>query len=280
MDLSFIPQSFTFWAVLGIIMVYVNGLYLNRIFVKYKILEQTAFLPSFIFITLAATYPEIIRYPVSLISLFIMTWVLDNLLKIFDLELATQNLFFVSAAIALCTLFFAPAILFLVLVIIALPVLKRPTWWEMSIIPFGFFIIIYLAGFGFYLNDHLDVFINKFSDTFPLAKLNYPHSTSINIAPTVFIFILLAIGFFRYYLVRSFRMVRDIRYNRVFNTYFVIALLILFLTDTPVFASAAMLLLPASIFLVTLFVEKEGRFYNILLYLLLANMIISQALLF
>jgi len=75
-------------------------------------------------------------------------------------------------------------------------------------------------------------------------------------------------------------MVRDIRYNRVFNTYFVIALLILFLTDTPVFASAAMLLLPASIFLVTLFVEKEGRFYNILLYLLLANMIISQALLF
>ncbi|MEA3495755.1 MAG: hypothetical protein U9R42_06940, partial [Bacteroidota bacterium] len=167
-NISLLPQNFL--VTISILLVIIQAIFINKIIIRFNLIGERNTIPSFIYVSLLAIFPKSIILGPSILSMFLVLEIIRNLLNLFDKENAIQKLFFISLIIGLTSLVYSPLIFLIVLLFITFPILKRPSLWELSIIPIGLFVSFYLFFFYFYINNNLSEVINLFLNSFPLWK--------------------------------------------------------------------------------------------------------------
>ncbi|HPD64987.1 MAG TPA: hypothetical protein P5050_02845 [Bacteroidia bacterium] len=263
-------------AILSVGLIYITSLFLNAVFSRLKVFNEVNLLPAFIFVTLKAMFPLTAVLTPFYFALIIMFLVVYNLLLLFDMTHAPEHLFFTSFFLGIAGLFYFPVNYYFLFILIAFPVLKRPTLQELFLIPVGGAMPLFFVAFYFYLTDQLNVFHQVFVDVFPgFVVPDFSHYT-FTIFPVVFLFVLLTIGFFQDKFAFMAKNVRETRFNTTFTVYFFISgAVFVFLTKLP-FSFAVFFLIPVTFFLGSFFMKGNKKFINICLLLMMAVAVFQQ----
>lgn len=273
-------NSFTFskptFIILSIIILFLASLIFNLIFAKLHVFEEINILPAFTFITLKAMLPEVNVLSFTFLSLIIMLLVVYNLLKLFEMEHATEHIFFTSFFLGLSGLFFFPVIYYLLFVIIAFPILKRPTFQELFLILIGAAIPFFLLAFYFYFTGKLYLFFDVLISFF--KEFHYPDFSiySFYILPVIILFLILSFGYFQDKFLYSSKTVRESRFTNTFTLYFFISLLIfLFLSDYP-FLFAVFFIIPVSYYIGIILIKGQTKISNIIITIIILTGLTQQ----
>lgn len=262
-----IPEPFII--TISIIGVFLMAIFINQILNKYSLVKNPSFVPTFVFISISGIFTEMIIISPAVLGIFLILFIIYNLLSIFDMEYAVQNLFFVSFFIGMATLVYSPLVIYIILVYISIPILKRPTWWELAIVPFGFIFPLYLTGLGFYLFGKLDFMLETFINNFPVWGINLPKQYLPYIIPIIYLAVFSILGFIKYSVNDSAKLVRENRYQRTLSVLFVITLIIFLLSTSSRLYIGFILLIPVAMLLGRLYSEHQSRFFEISFLILL-----------
>lgn len=259
-----------FWYIfISILTSFFNALGLNLTFSRFKLLDEINLLPAFIFITLQAMFPGIFLLSPAIFSFAIMLFVLYNLIALFDMERAVQHLFFTAFYLSIAALLFYPVIYFIIFILIAFPMLKRPTWQELIIIPVAALIPLHFVVFYYYWTDQLNEIMNIYSINFSVFRLPTQWKLVKEVIPFTFLFFILVLGFFKDNLFYQNKNVRTIRFIRVFTTYLMIcSFIFIFFTESKL-AFGYFFLIPVTFFLSLMFTIEDSRLYRISFILLI-----------
>ena len=275
LDITLFPNQSII--IVSILFAFLQALLVNQIFNKYRLTSESSLLPSFIFITLEALFPEYILPNSAFISLFMILLVINYLLTLFDMSDAVQRIFFISFFIGIGGMIYSPMFLFILLVIIAIPTLKTPLSSEFVIIPFGLLIPIYLVGMYFYMKGELSSFLSIFSNSFPQFSFTFNENFLPNAIPVSFLLLVLSIGFVKNTFVFKNKVVRLSRYHRVFSYYFILTLILFVFTSAEKSDSSYYFILPITFYLSSMFSSEDNKLNEFIFGGLLAIVIFMQA---
>jgi hypothetical protein len=276
------PQDFTpiRFITLSIFITFLQALLINGLFNRFKLTEEITFLPGFLFIIVTSAFPGLILLSPATLSFFILLLITSNLIQLFDLENAVQKLFFTSFFIGLGAFIYSPLLLFIFLIIIAFPLLKRSTVNEFIIIPFGYLIPLYIITLYFFFTNSIELFSEHLSMSLPQIEIVHHIGSPMVFAPLGFIFILLIIGFVQNTFEKSSTSVRLARFQGMFATYFFLTLLIFLFINTDKTSFGIYFMFPVTFFLTTIFVNNNSKLYNFLFYGLIVVSVFQQIYLF
>ncbi|MFC2114683.1 hypothetical protein ACFLRI_04980 [Bacteroidota bacterium] len=261
--------NFTFYSsnliiIASVILTFFQALIVNQIFNKFGLTSEVNLLPSFIFITVEALFPEAILLNPAFISMFIILIMMNYLLTLFDMHDATQRLFFISFLIGLGGMIFSPLYLYILSILIALPILKSPKTGEFAIIPFGFIIPIYIVGIVYYMKGDLNLFLGQFSNSIPEFTFEFKGKLLPGILPIGYLFLVLAIGFFKDFFIYTNKIVRLTRYHRVFTVFFVFTILLFLFTSVHKASLSYYFIMPVTFFLSSMFSSENSKLNEII----------------
>ncbi|MBT3302274.1 MAG: hypothetical protein HOG05_14785 [Bacteroidetes bacterium] len=243
----------------SIVFTFLQALIISQIFNKYRLTTESSLLPSFIFVTLEALFPEHILLNSAFISLFLILLLINLLLTLFDKSDAVQPIFFIAFFAGIGGMIYSPLYLFIILIILAVPTLKTPLTSEFAIIPFGFLIPIYLLGMVYYMQGDLTHFLTLFSNSFAQFSFSFKGSILPNAIPIGFLFLVLSIGFFKDTFVYKSKVVRSLRYHRIFIYFFVITLILFVFTSAEKGNLSYYFMVPITFFLSTMFSHENNK---------------------
>lgn len=273
-DITVFSQQTLF--VVSIIFVFLQALLVNQIFHNYRLASDSSLLPSFIFITLEALFPESILPNAAFISLFLILMLIKYLLTLFDMQDAVQRIFFISFFVGIGGMIYSPMYLFIILIIIAIPSLKTPLSSEFAIIPFGFLTPIFLLGMYFYTKGDLENFLTIFSSSFPQFALDFKGEIMPNAIPIGFLVLVLSIGFLKDTFVFKNKIVRLSRYHRIFAYFFVLTLILFLFTSAVKADLSYYFIVPVTFFLSSMFSSENNKLNEFIFAALLVIVVIMQ----
>jgi hypothetical protein len=131
----------------------------NRIITKHSLLGQSTWLPFFFILILLSCRTSLIGFYPALASSFFLVFFLDRLISSYKKERALSDIFDAGLFVGIATLFYIPAMVFLVLLWIGLLIIRAPNWreWVCSIIgfliPFAFtftYNLVFFPGYPWY----------------------------------------------------------------------------------------------------------------------------------
>ena len=214
------------WLVtISIISAFTFSLLLQGILKKFAVFTDQSLLPSYIFITLCGIYPEMIILSPASVCIFITLLVINNLCLASDQDNSVQILFFTAFVIALGSMIYSPVAFHIVLLILLLPFIKTIRGRELLILPVGFIVPFYLAGFYFYYTDNLQGYVNLILQniprfTLPIASQNILYGIPSGLISLIFLF-----SYVRYRFQMRSKTIRLIIYNRIILNYAVFSTL-------------------------------------------------------
>ncbi|MBR5254662.1 MAG: hypothetical protein IKV46_06465 [Bacteroidales bacterium] len=140
-------------------MVFLQGLLLNQLFTNNHLSQKNTFLPAFIYILLMSCSYKCMTLNSMLFSNFLIIFALYFFLKCHDKKEGIDEIYNSCTLLSIASLFFAPAIIFILWIWLGLIIYKLYKWrsWGMSILgiitPYVLlFIFYYLNGMSFQEN--------------------------------------------------------------------------------------------------------------------------------
>lgn len=147
---SFFIYSPAISALIGLLLLLAQSLLVNYIIEKHEVLGNNSFLPGFVYALLMSSDPGLLHAHPALFSNLFLLLALNTLLQSYRMEKAYACIFDAGLYIALASLFYMPAALFLLIVWAALIILRPFIWREWVISILGFLVPWILLLFYFY----------------------------------------------------------------------------------------------------------------------------------
>jgi hypothetical protein len=150
----FYSRIFTFGVMLF------TGFYLLQINSKHIIIKQRTYLPAFFYLILISSIRPLHQINPSVFAAFFIVFTLDHILSIYHKEDVLDNLFKAGFYIAIASLFYAPAILYFIAVLLSIISIRSFNLRECCVAILGFFTpwFFYFFYHYFFSNDLLAIF--------------------------------------------------------------------------------------------------------------------------
>lgn len=182
--------------ILAYLLVFTEGFIINYIVNRDKLFLSTSYLPAMLFILLMSAVKQLQNMTPVLIAIFFLIFTIKQIFDIYDKEKAYSQIFKIGFFISVASLFYLPALFFVVLVFISFIIFKIFKWREWFIFFIGLITpYLYTAVYWFW-NDKLEKTIFLYSDYFKTINFGiHKFNTHIYILITISgILILLAIS--------------------------------------------------------------------------------------
>lgn len=156
---DFAKDYHLFSSIAAFVLVLLQGLLLNQLFTNNHLSQKNTFLPAFIYILLMSCSYQCMTLNSMLFSNFLIIFALYFFLNCHDKKEGIDEIYNSCALLSLASLFYAPAILFILWIWIGLIIYKIYKWrsWVMSILGL---ITPYILLFIFYYLNQMDIQAN------------------------------------------------------------------------------------------------------------------------
>ena len=169
----------------------------NRIINKHSLLRQSTWFPLFFFLLLSTCRPSLVGFYPALVASFFLVLSINRLFSSYMKEKALSELFDTGFFIGIATLFYLPAISFIIFIGAGLFTLRTLNWrdWIVSLIGFLLpFLFTYTYNLVFYPNYG---WFAKISNQFTYHKINLSFSWEQILVMVIVLFsALLSLWFF------------------------------------------------------------------------------------
>lgn len=167
---SFISEIIEF------ILLCAESIMINHIVIKNKITNKINFLPAFVFFLISCYNPNLLRLnPVIISNLFLIV-VISQIFNINKSKNPYQNILTAGIFTSIASLFYFPAILFILIIILSL-IAYRTSDWNEFVISFIGLLTPYIFLFTFYfLTDNINVALDnyyKYFNTIKFTEINF-----------------------------------------------------------------------------------------------------------
>ena len=261
----FFHNNASAYTLLGVVLLFVQSLYLNSIGIRHKLFPRNTYIVSFVYLLFTSIAPRFSYFSETLV----LNWLLLGAMDImFGFTKTTQpRKLIYNAAFLLClaALFQFTMLAFFMLLVVGMVLFRPFNTGEWSVALLGYATPVYFVASVLFLIDKLYLFkawphIGFSVSQLPAAKLYFTLTM-------VGLFILLASGLFA--------MQRNVPMTNIYTRrdwtavtfYLIISVMVAFATDS-IIASAWLITIPALSIIVThaLAFEKNKRFSNFIFY--------------
>ena len=178
----------------GILLLYLQAMILNKILVDNDIVPKNSLIPAFVFLVVSSASAHNLTYtPLSFAILFLIL-AIERLFKCYGNTKAFSEILSAGLFISLASLFFFPAIVFVVMIYLILISFSLNNW-RLWVIPIIVIILPYIYVYAFYfLTDRFDINIESFTIFWNSIGINQQNPFNITHLGHAFIIILLIIS--------------------------------------------------------------------------------------
>ena len=255
--------------VVAFVIMILNGLLLNHIFTSNKLVQKTTYMPAFMYYLLSSSNYQFMTMSSLLLMNSCLILALWFFFRIYSKKESVEDIFTVSLFVSISSMFYAPAMLFLLWIWIGFFVYKAYSLRQWLVSIFGFISPFVIAIVYYYLTDQVMEQANWFVDKFVSLPQLYPISEPIHVVYLVCLGLLL---FPSLYYVRSSKIDRNIVYGKkcsILNDFLFVSFLPLFyVMDLSEFSSFYSIPL-AFILTIFFFYKRKLLYSNIVLLLLI-----------
>ncbi len=139
---------------IALLMIFSQAFYLNYFLNNSRFIPRSTFLPAFIYVLLSSLFNQLSFFSPQLLSLCFLLPVVHNVFLFYKKENASGLLFDTAFLAGITSLFYFPAIIFLVFLLISLLATRRFNIKEWSLCVLGFLIpFILVIAFLYWTND-------------------------------------------------------------------------------------------------------------------------------
>lgn len=141
------------FTLLAIVMLVLQSIYLNAVVNRHKLFPKPTYITAFVYVSLASLYPAFGQFSQPLLINWVLIMTLDTMLQLAQTQKPRKVIYNVGFAIGVAALISFPAVLYILLLLIALSLLRNvhPGEWMVAIL--GCLTPIYFAGGMLYLFD-------------------------------------------------------------------------------------------------------------------------------
>lgn len=139
--------------VLGLLIVVLNGFSINYVVNEHQIAPKKSWLPALLYVTMASTSPGLLWLHPALPATFLVVWSLHLVLSTYRDETVKGVIFHAGILAGLATLFYLPAALFILFLLIALIILRPFNGREWAILFSGAALPFIYSAFYFFMKD-------------------------------------------------------------------------------------------------------------------------------
>ncbi|MFN5704727.1 MAG: DUF6427 family protein [bacterium] len=135
------------------------GIWLNKIINDYGLLFKNTLLPALVFIIITAIFPTFYTMDAAILIIFLQLLLFITVIKLFKTNQGAQKCFDAGVIVALASLFYFPAIAWIVLVWFSLIIFRPFVWreWVSSIL--GVLTLYIFLAFYYYWTNRWDDFL-------------------------------------------------------------------------------------------------------------------------
>ncbi|HEK20328.1 MULTISPECIES: DUF6427 family protein [unclassified Mucilaginibacter] len=162
------------------ILVLAQALLLNFLVNKYNLLGRSTFLPSLVYVTVTALFPQFLVLSAPLICNFLLIWMLFKLFSFYKGEDAKSTAYDLGMIVALGSIIYLPYIYLFLSIWIGLVIFKPFNWREWISGILGYITVFFFFAVYYYLTNHLHSFYQiwaplgtKFPNSINIKYLNY-----------------------------------------------------------------------------------------------------------
>lgn len=160
-NFSVLWQNKTINTILTTFVYFGIGIWLNKIINDYGLLFKNTLLPSLVFVIITGIFPTFYTMDAAILIIFLQLALFITLIKLFKSNQGTQKCFDAGIIVAVASLFYFPAIAWLMLVWFSLIIFRPFVWREwVSTILGVIMLYLFLAFYYFWMNrwdDFLEV---------------------------------------------------------------------------------------------------------------------------
>ncbi len=139
---------------------YSAGLWLNKIVNDFSLIFKNTHLPSLLFVIITGIFPTFFTLDAAIIIIFLQLWIFIRLFNLYKTQQATMLTFDLGIIVSVASLFYFPAIAWIVLVWLALLIFRPFVWREWAASIFGAITpYLFVAFFYFWVNRWEDFII-------------------------------------------------------------------------------------------------------------------------
>ena len=147
-----------------------QALLINSYINNYKITDKSTYLPALVYVVLSSVFFEFSQASPVLFANTFLVIALGRLISIYNKPQCYQQVFDIGLLISVATLFFLPAIFFLVILFPSLMILRTFKWREWIITLIGFATPYFLTATYFFVNGTLMNFLNQHLGSWTLEQ--------------------------------------------------------------------------------------------------------------
>lgn len=153
-----LPKIFLF--IVGLILFTTQAIHLNYVLNKHDVFYKSSWLPALIYVVIAGLLPPFLWFSPVLIVNSILIFALDKIFTLYKNPNAMSLAFDSAFLLSLASLFYLPAIVFVLLFAISILILRPFSWrdWVVGII--GFTLPFFFAFLYYFLNNEMLSFYN------------------------------------------------------------------------------------------------------------------------
>ncbi|MCH8331229.1 MAG: hypothetical protein IH946_07590, partial [Bacteroidetes bacterium] len=155
---------------LTITLILMQALLINSYINNYKITDKSTYLPALVYVVLSSVFFEFSQASPVLFANTFLVIALGRLISIYNKPQCYQQVFDIGLLISVATLFFLPAIFFLVILFPSLMILRTFKWREWIITLIGFATPYFLTATYFFVNGTLMNFLNQHLGSWTLEQ--------------------------------------------------------------------------------------------------------------
>ncbi len=266
------PFGFT---LLGILMIFLQGIYLNSIVMKNKAFVHATYLPAFVYISIVSLYPDFIYFNQPLLANWFLILCLDIILKLGHATNAKKYVFNAGCSIAVAALIHFPSTLYLVLLLISISLMRNMNITDLLIAILGFGVTLYVAAGLLFLFDVL-----SWLPDWVVVGVNLPSSLENPLYTIVLILGLLILFVMGVYMLQSGINRVNVFIRRGWTSigvYFIVSIIVAILTDITIKSAWLVVMPPLALFIANAYnAEKKKAFSNFAFYFTLLLLIFCK----
>jgi len=218
---------------------------------------RDSLLPVLFYFLLSASLTESILFSPALAASVLLLTSLFLILRMHGSRLTFQQVFSASFCVSVATLFYPPAIIFLLFIWLSFLTYRIGSWREWVISFIGFIIpVIYLSTYYFW-KGQLQVFITNYDNLFSSLTPEFPKLRLWQFIFLGFAGVIVLMALFRQVVLIQDKLIKIRRKTWIFIDFSIVAALSGFLSGSDFSGHLVILAIPGALFLANMFTDKK-----------------------
>ncbi len=260
---------------LGLVLILSQAIHLSFVCNKHEVLYRNSFLPGLFYLVLACSIPQFISFHPVLIINSILIFTLNKIFRLYKNDTPLAWDFDTCVLLSIMTLFYLPAIIFLLLYAISLIILRPFSWRDWVVGFMGFMTPVFFVLLYFFLTDRLPEIKQLIYSTELNRKFNIKNVVPAGYPLTIlWVVVLFILSLFRLQLNFQKNAAKTRNYQLVIIFYLIIALLMIIFTPAEMLFRFTILCIPLSIIIAYYFLTAKKTWITEPIFYLLVILIV------